>query len=331
MRATNLKFMSAVSVLLLTMVCTTVPAWARVEIMANLTGEPNEVIISYDATGETNLVRAFALDIRFGNDVNIMEVTGISSDYYIYPGTIWIDAQGNVMDFGTPMAEYSDLPSGTLPGLDSNSITIEMASLYSPVGPGSPNAPAKSGDLVSIKLSGEFCVIVVCESCIPVGEEFCCITISGNVARAGGTGVVMEDPNEVVEVQFHNICDTPPPPPPECMKTSAPEYSDWQDWGEPNCWCYARQCRGDSDGLKTGPFWVAIPDLNAFRAAFNKTDLVLQGVPNGICSDFDHIKTGPFRVAIPDLNIFRLYFNKHEISVPCCPDNYVNFWIIECL
>ncbi|MHC4676820.1 MAG: hypothetical protein ACYTBZ_30415, partial [Planctomycetota bacterium] len=165
---------------------------------------------------------------------------GLSADYYFYPGTIQIDAFGNVIDYGTALAEYSDLPSDTLPGLDSNGITIEMASLYSPVGPGSPNAPATSGDLVSIFVS-----------------KGTCLTISGNMARAGSTGVVMEDPNEVVDVNFPSsvevvidCCIS------ECMKTSAPEYDDWEAWDKPDCWCYARQCRGDGDGLQTGPFWV---------------------------------------------------------------------------
>jgi hypothetical protein len=120
----------------------------------------------------------------------------------------------------------------------------------------------------------------------------------------------------------------PPPPPPDgCMKTGAPEYPAWEQWDKPPCWCYARQCRGDADGIKTGPFWVAIPDLNAFRAAFNKSDTVLQGVPYGICSDFDHVKTGPFRIAIPDLNIFRQYFNKIEALVPECDPTDYNYWV----
>ena len=137
----------------------------------------------------------------------------------------------------------------------------------------------------------------------------------------------MEDPDEVVTVNYpFCIFIGCFPPPPECMKETAPEYPTWEAWGKPNCWCYARQCRGDSDGYQTGPFWVAIPDLNAFRSAFNKTDVVLQTVTNGICSDLDHVKTGPFRVAIPDLNIFRLYFNKIETLVPECPSENYNWW-----
>jgi hypothetical protein len=118
---------------------------------------------------------------------------------------------------------------------------------------------------------------------------------------------------------------------PECLNKNAVGYADWTAWSRPDCWCYQRQCRGDIDGIKTGPFWVAIPDLNIFRSAFNKFDTQLVTIPNGICADLDHIKTGPFRVAIPDLNIFRAYFNKTTLFVPVCdqPPIYTgpyNFW-----
>jgi hypothetical protein len=286
--------------------------------------EPNEFFIGFDATSEINLIRAFALNIRLSNDANIIEVTGISPDYYIYPGTIRIDASGNVIDYGSALADYNDLSSGTLTGLDSNGITIEMASLYAPTGPGSPNAPAKFGDLLSIIVSEES--IPIYDRCGRLVNGTYCITISGNAARAGSTGVVMEDPNEIVDVYFHEYCTPIPSSGFGCMKATSPDYGTWVAWDCPACWCYSRQCRGDADGTRTGPFWVAIPDLNIFRAAFNKTDIILGGLANGICSDSDHMKTGPFRVAIPDLNIFRLYFNKPELAVPECDNTNYNFW-----
>ncbi len=113
---------------------------------------------------------------------------------------------------------------------------------------------------------------------------------------------------------------------PNCLDETDPEYPDWVEWGRPECWCYSRQCRGDADGMKTGPFWVAVPDLWALQAAFNKMDIVLATIPNGICADFDHTKTGPFRVAVPDLNIFRQYFNKLESYVPDCYPCWIYPW-----
>jgi hypothetical protein len=119
---------------------------------------------------------------------------------------------------------------------------------------------------------------------------------------------------------------------PECLiggNAGPLEYSDWVAWGKPDCWCYKRQCRGDIDGILTGPFWVAIPDLNIFRNCFNVIDTLLP--PGCICADLDHIKTGPFRIAIPDLFIFRTYFNQFEALVPICDQPLIytgpyNFW-----
>lgn len=290
------------------------PAMATVNITITHVQDTNEVTIGF-TSDEVNLVRAFGLNVQLDNDANIVLVEGLSSDdYWVYPGTIQIAADGTISFLGSIAAEYGDLPSDTLPGPpDGNGVTLECASLYAPVGPGSPNAPAQTGDLALLKI-----------------DKDCVLCVSANVSRAGATGVVMENPDEVVTVGYlPTQCievNVPDGVIPECLKTSAPEYPAWEQWGKPACWCYARQCRGDADGIKTGPFWVAIPDLNMFRAAFNKTDLVLETVENGICSDSDHAKTGPFRVAIPDLNTFRLYFNKPELSVPECDNTNYNFW-----
>jgi len=112
----------------------------------------------------------------------------------------------------------------------------------------------------------------------------------------------------------------------ECIKKSAPEYSDWVAWNKPECWCYPRQCRGDVDGKKIGLFWVQAADLTTFRAAFIEPDQVLRNVQNGICADFDHKRVMQRRVQAADLAIFRTYFYKPEPRVPTCdPTNY-NFW-----
>ncbi len=96
------------------------------------------------------------------------------------------------------------------------------------------------------------------------------------------------------------------------------EYNTWVAWGEPNCWCCRRHCRGDADCKKTGIAWVASPDLNLLKRCFNKTDTVLKNMTNCICADFDHKKTGVARVSAPDLNILKLYYNRPEAQVPCC-------------
>ena len=131
----------------------------------------------------------------------------------------------------------------------------------------------------------------------------------------------------------------------ECMASTNPHYAEWVAWGKPDCWCYSRQCRGDINGLKTGPFWVQQLDKDLFRYMFGKSDMVLSAVPNGICADLDHRKIGPFRVQSLDKAIFRLYFNEFEAQVPPCsgvddcdvngwscdtnplPNSEYNFWI----
>jgi len=297
------------------------PAWARVDISVAQVADTNEIIISFDAGTEINLVRAFAFDIQLNNDANILEVTGLSADYYIYPGTIQIDAFGNVIDYGTVLAEYSDLPSGTLSGLDSNGVTIEMASLYAPVGPDSPNAPAKSGDLVSIKVSKDTC-----------------LTIGASVPRANSSGVVMEDPNEIVEVNFPALFCVLVSTQTDCepwwrtlncfggiRPWRAGERESWVQWNKPDCWCYHRQCYGDINGTSFFGKPVTISDLNIFKCAFNRADdYIRQYCPNGICADLNHAAFFGKRVTITDLNTFKQYFNLPESQVP--PDCWCAPW-----
>ncbi|MHC4153574.1 MAG: DUF7901 domain-containing protein [Planctomycetota bacterium] len=111
----------------------------------------------------------------------------------------------------------------------------------------------------------------------------------------------------------------------DCLSISAPEYVDWVSLGRPDCWCYPRQCRGDIDGIQTGPFHVAIPDLALFKPCFNQ-----MVIPPGCeCADLDHLQTGPFRVAIPDLAIFKTYFNAFVVPLCDQPPIYTgpyNFW-----
>jgi hypothetical protein len=165
-------------VLMLAVLMLASPAWAEVIITA-VNAECNEIVISYDARTETELPRAFSLNIQ-SNDANIIAVGNVNPDFPIHPGTISIDLSGPEpsIDYGTPVAPQSDLPSDTLPGLGTPGITIEMGSLYAPTTPGSPNAPDPCGVLLSIYLD----------------EHTGCVTITGNVARAGSGGVVLEDP-----------------------------------------------------------------------------------------------------------------------------------------
>ena len=109
------------------------------------------------------------------------------------------------------------------------------------------------------------------------------------------------------------------------------ELAAWRTWRYSRCWCWPRQCRGDINGLLTGPYWVQALDLTAFRAAYGKNDAALVNIPKGVCADLNHIKTGPSRVQALDLTIFRTYYGKGTANVPICTSAPVitgpyNYW-----
>ena len=299
-------------VFILVLLLLTAPAWATVTIDANQVGDTNEVEITYVSDG--NLPRAFGLDITVtdGNIVAVIaamegECTATVRGFGIFPSTIVINDQVTppVISFaGTPLSTVQP----ALGGLDTNGVTIEAGSLYQ-----EPNAP---------DLSGVICTIVVTKSCI--------VRIAGNAARCGegspAYGVVMEDETEIPIVTFGDANVIIVEGPEDCMSSDHPAYDDWVLWGKPDCWCYSRNCRGDADGLKIGPFWVQAVDLNTMVAAYAKIDTALATVTNGICADFDHTKIGPFRVQAVDLNTLVSYYAKIETFVPECDPTDYNFW-----
>jgi hypothetical protein len=111
----------------------------------------------------------------------------------------------------------------------------------------------------------------------------------------------------------------------------ANEHADWVAWSRPDCWCYARQCRGDINGKKTLVYWVQLLDLQLLSTAYYKTDAELALVPGGICSDVNHKKTLVYRVQLLDLQELTNYYNKPEEQVPVCDQEPIttgpyNFW-----
>jgi hypothetical protein len=265
------------------------PVFAAVDV--NCTCDGNEVTVRYVNT-DPNHVRAFALDIILDNsDADITSVYGYdpcTDDYYIYPGSVVVDAESNsISSYGTPYADQSKYPDGTLPGPpDSNGMTIEMASLYYPTGHTSPNAPADANVLFKFKVNANTGVI-----------------IQQNTKRGG---IVMEDANGPTSANLSGCSVTSHP----CFDSDDPNYSEWLDVNEPNCWCYTYQCEGDADGLelgdsKAGYYYVEYQDLNKLIGSWKKT---WGEAGFNICADFDRtlngdFKAGYYRVQYEDLNI----------------------------
>ncbi|MHC4460269.1 MAG: dockerin type I domain-containing protein [Planctomycetota bacterium] len=206
------------------------PAWSDVTISATqLHGCSDQVAISYVTDG--NLPRAFGLDITVTDGIitacepnMVGECTATVRGFGIFMGTIVIDANGTISDYGTPVAP-SGAP-GALGGLDTNGITIEMFSLYQ-----EPNAPP---------LAGELCVITVTTDCN--------VNIEGNATRCGTEGVVMEDPDEVPTIVYIPgymavDCFCPGETIGDIYITQA-IYNLWSSIGKPAIWC----CEGNSKG-----------------------------------------------------------------------------------
>jgi hypothetical protein len=105
-------------------------------------------------------------------------------------------------------------------------------------------------------------------------------------------------------------------------KVTAAMFTDWQTFGEPECWCYANQCYGDADGqqeFESGWFFVGPGDVASLAGAWKVREAPkgpgILSVPGGICADFDHqqeFESGWFRVGPGDVGILAAYWKVRE-------------------
>jgi hypothetical protein len=282
------------------------PAWGDVVLKWSQTGVPGELAVSYDSTGETELVRAFALDITAtgGNIVEVKDfaVGDDNGGYGIFPANfsrvITVDGQtGEVADWGvaeyTPVADAND--TGAAGGLGSGAITIEMGSLYDTVAPGT---------------TGDLCTIVVDANVTEL-----CITL--NEVRGG---IVLENAAQATADMSQACVGLGSP---DCMPADNSAYNDWVALGKPDCWCSPYQCDGDVDGVDSGfpaRYRVYLGDLNALVANWQKkaNDATLDP-----CADIDHKDSGfpaRYRVYLTDLNILVGNWQKKDAALPGdCP------------
>jgi hypothetical protein len=227
----------------LVLVLLATPVWATVTITCTPGPGDCNVTISYVST-EGTPIRGFGLDVNTG-DANVVAVQCVDANYYVYPGSIGIDASGTVTDWGECVCSGY---AGTKSGTGEPNVTIEMISNYV----GEANEPSDDGTLAIITLS--------CDATVEIAEN----TILG--------GVVMEDPNEVVEVITVGCvvagcgsCGGVPPDPNHCQ--------------DPN------QCAGHSQGDSTCNGAVNLGDLFALKAAFGKN---CPWVNPECCSDYNN-------------------------------------------
>jgi hypothetical protein len=182
-------------ILILAVLTLAVPAGA--EVLITCSQDPwcfpgskdyNLVTVTYDATSETNNVRALALNIELTDTIgadnavitgvegyHVGENNSVQKGFGIFPGTITIDGAGNVTNWGTPVAPNT-APGAAGSGLNTKKIVVEMGSLYTDA-----NAPPKSGTLLKFRFN----------------HKVATVTITENTERGG---IVMENPDEPVDL-----------------------------------------------------------------------------------------------------------------------------------
>ena len=110
-------------------------------------------VVSYNgALPDPNRPRAFAFDVSLSNSKTISSFATSNTDYYIYPGTIDINANdGTVTSWGSPVAGG---------GNGQTSMIIEMGSLYATNDANHKNAPPAAGTLFTFDVSATTTVTV---------------------------------------------------------------------------------------------------------------------------------------------------------------------------
>ena len=286
--------------LVLVVLLLAVPSMAAVTVTATDDGTSDGwVTISYVQTDATagKRPRAFALDL-VASAGEICEVsTAGCQPFPVYMGTIVIDANGTVVNPGTPVAPAT--APGSAGPLGSNAVTIEMGSLYDPAA-APAGQPALAGDLIKVKLN-----------------KSCGLTVTANAPRATG-GVVLEDGT------------TPGANPSGCtvgpVVYGGPDYADWHLLGDPLSWGNDNQCHGDIDGLdeRFGFFRVdvGLNDIPYFTTAFSKPNSSPDANPD---ADLNHAseKWGFFyvRVGLDDIPVFTTYFTVQSSPVDNMPSD----------
>jgi hypothetical protein len=276
-----------------------VPAMASVNFTATDAGS-GKLQIAYTTT-DGDLPRGVALKVSL-SDGAVVDTSPWNSPIAIvdpmfnaFPDYAYSYPQNFQVGNGHPLAKATE--AGVLTA-DTSEFSICMGVLDQ-AGSQMPG-PASSANLITIQLK--------------MGSPYkTTVTITGDTLRGPASGVVgsVLTSNLPISVLVGNGGCM------ECIKCTSPIYNDWVKFGKPACWCYARNCKGDADGLKQGSavtgYWhVGTNDLQCLVRAWQVKEPPkgpgIPSVPNGICCDFGRDSqgstvTGYWRVGTSDLNI----------------------------
>ena len=272
------------------------PAMADVTFDGSETG--GVVTISYTST---DAPRGVALLLTCTGTVEITGYVAADADYNCFIDYAFTNPDG--YDVDPPPAEQHPLADpdnpGVIPALPATVVSVCMGVLDTTGAQGA--GPANADPLVQLTVTGEGTIEMTADTLRGpdsgvVGSEIPSNLSDGAVSIDVGDGIV------------------------ECIKADSPLYDTWSDLGKPDCWCYARNCRGDADGKKIGDYWVQGEDLNILIDAYFDLDGDLP--VGGICADFDHKKIGDYRVQGEDLNILIEYYFDEEGDISECPKDW---------
>ena len=298
-------------VLLIAVLLMAAPLYAANSVDFSLTDNKDGTgTLSYTVNADVNGISADPVGMGLNIDANVpvVGVTMIESFFDVYMDAAYTLDDEYDYGEGTPFAAQGEAGQIALSS-SPTSFCLSIAGL----GELAPATPPTGGpiDLCTIDLGAEGTV-----------------TIDENVLR-GGVVPRGPDPNNVTNLPIETLITY------DCIDSGHDDYDEWIDAGEPECWCYPAQCKGDADGLKEGVnpystgYYVGTDDINIMATAWQLDDDDLALVPNGACADFDHAKEGVnpystgYRVGTDDINIMAVYWQDKDLVADCSPGNVV--------
>lgn len=300
-----------------------VPAMAAVNFTATDAGN-GKLQIAYTTT-DGDLPRGVAMRINLTDGAMVDTTAAVVVDpaFNTFIDYAFTQGQSYAIGSGHPLAKATEAGA-----LDANAsdFSISMGVLDQTGAQGA--GPASSANLITIQL-------------LKGTANQTTVTITGDTLRGPASGVVgsvlTSNLPQTVVVTFLS----------DPIKSTAPFYADWVSFGKPNCWAYARNCRGDADGKSQGSAilgfaYVFSNDLNVLISGWNIKEAPkgpgIMSIPNAVCADFNRDKQGSAilgyaRVFSNDLNILIANWNIKEApkgpGVPDCMatghyDHFVN-------
>lgn len=289
-----------------------VPAMADVTFDYEVNG--SQVTISYTTT-DGDLPRGIALKLT-GDGVTIESADSwaTSDEFNVFLDYAFDNSETYGVGDGHPIADPADAGVATLP---LGEVSVCMGYLdENDIDPKGEPGPASCDNVITVTVSGMGTLTVSADTLRGPDSGVVGSALDSNLNLVGPMVIVIDDDPQV------------------CMAQTHPDYTLWDSFGQPDCWCYSMQCKGDIDGKAqfSGAVAVYTDDLNIFLPAFGAPGI--DSVP-GICADIDHLAqfSGAVRVYTDDLNIFLPNFGAPGVT-DCAIDvdgngsDDFNFWIV---